>query len=46
MFVTEAEQAFEAYLEKYCKTYGYNKEEAKEHLLVKCVQQYYEDSRK
>lgn len=36
---------FDAYLIKYCKTYGYTKEEALEHELVKLVYSYYEEQK-
>ncbi len=34
---------FELYLEKYCRTYGYSEEEAREHALVKEVKKYYDE---
>lgn len=36
---------FDIYLERYCKQYGYTKEEAKEHALIKEVQQYYNEQK-
>lgn len=34
---------FEAYVERYCKSYGLTPEEAKEHKLVQEVRAYYEE---
>lgn len=34
---------FEQYLKRYCKSYGYTMEEAREHALIKEVQKYYDE---
>lgn len=42
--MTEAEKNLELYLEKYCRQYGYNLEEAKNHALIKEVEKYYKET--
>lgn len=37
---------FDIYLERYCNQYGYSKEKAMEHALIKEVQKYYEEVNK
>lgn len=34
---------FEEYVEKYCRSYHYTPDEAKEHALIKHVKDYYEE---
>ena len=41
----EANKDYERYLERYCKTYGYTREEAEKHQIVKDVKEYYEKGR-
>ena len=41
----EANKDYERYLERYCKMYGYTREEAEKHQIVKDVKEYYEKGR-
>ena len=41
----EANKDYERYLERYCKMYGYTREEAEKHQMVKDVKEYYEKGR-
>ena len=41
----EANKDYERYLERYCKMYGYTREEAEKHQMVKDVKEYYEKER-
>jgi len=41
----EVNENYERYLERYCTMYGYSREEAEKHQLVKDVKEYYEKGR-